>query len=139
MSLVLDSVSASLEGRNGEHQTLMHHQVGELELEMSIFTTLANASNEEKPSSHESVYATQAEAMREQLTTFISTYPTLFDTSSSPMGKISAYKQQKQASAARFKKSNASSRLANMSEVRYERLARGLKTETDRWGRLCGY
>ena len=127
MSLVLDTVSAALEGRDGEHQTLMHHQVGELELEANASTSLT----EEGTSKHRAGCASQAEAMRKQLNAFMSTYPALFEIGSLPVGKITAYKQQQQALAARWKRANAINRLANMSEVRYERLSRGLRTERD--------
>jgi hypothetical protein len=133
MSLVLDTVLASLEGRNGDRPTFMHHVVGELELETSVTADpLSEGYDDSKQRAAQ-------KTMRQQLAIFMSTYPTLFDAGSLPVGKITAYKQQKQAFAARSRKANAASRLANMSEVRYERLAKGLKVMTDRWGRLYGY
>ena len=120
MSLVLDTVSAALEGRNGECPIPMHQEVAELELETIVATNHL--------SEYERNHAPQTEAMHAKLTAFVSTYSTLFETASLPVGKITAYKQQKQELAARSKRANAINRLANMSEVRYERLARELKT-----------
>lgn len=135
MSLVLDTMSAALEGPNGEHSTFMHHQVGELELEMAIKTTLADgddvciAHKLATESQHRSTCASQAEAMRKLLTTFMSTYPSILEAGGSPLSKTTAYMQRKQTLAARSEKANTIDRLANMSEVQYERLMESFKTE----------
>jgi hypothetical protein len=134
MSLVLDTMSAALEGPNGEHSTFMHHQVGELELEMAITTTIDEdeARTVHEPaikSEHGLACVSQAEAMRELLTTFMSTYPGILEAGESPVGKITAYMQRKQTLAARSERANAIDRLANMSEVQYERLMESFKTK----------
>lgn len=135
MSLVLDTMSAALEGPNGEHSTFMHHQVGELELGMTIKTTLADADdvyiaqNSAMDSQHRSTCASQAEAMRGLLITFMSTYPSILEASQSPVGKITAYMRRKQTLAARPERANTIDKLANMSEVQYERLMESFKTK----------
>ena len=134
MSLVLDTMSAALEGPNGEHSTFIHHQVGELELEKTISTNPADGDGihtVHEPgldSKHRIACAFQAEAMREQLTTFMSAYPSVLESGGLPVGKITAYMQQKQARAEQAKKANAINRLANMSEVQFERLMEELKS-----------
>jgi hypothetical protein len=71
MSLILDTMSTALEGRNGEHSIFMHHQVGELELEKAITTSLddeddVRAVHESAiDPNHRATCASQAEAMRE--------------------------------------------------------------------------
>lgn len=135
MSLVLDTMTATLEGRNGEYSTIMNHQVAELELEKIITTSfedqndVCTADVSAIDSKHRVACAFQAKAMREQLTTFKSAHPTLFHTSESPISKITAYMQQKQSLAARSEKAHAASRLANMSEVQYERLMGAFKSK----------
>ena len=135
MTLVLDTMSAALEGPNGEHSTFMHHQVGELELEMAIETTFGDEGDirtVHEPamcSQHRSACASQAQAMRKLLTTFMSTYPSILDIGGPPVGKITAYMQRKQALAAQSERANAIDRLANMSEVQYERLMESFKTK----------
>jgi hypothetical protein len=135
MSLILDTMSTALEGRNGEHSTFIRHQVGELELEKSITTSFEDENDLHESavgSKHRATCTFQAEAMREQLATFMSAYPTLFQASGSPMGKITAYMQQKKAFAERSEKSHAANRLANMSEVQYERLMGAFKSKCKR-------
>ena len=135
MTLVLDTMSAALEGPNGEHSTFMNHQVGELELETTVETTLADeddvciAHRLAMDSQHRSSCASQAEAMRGLLITFMSTYPSLLEADKSPLGKITAYMQRKQTLAACSGRANAIDRLANMSEVQYERLMECFKTK----------
>lgn len=142
MTLVLDTMSTALEGRDGKYPKAMHHTVGELELEKTITTNLLDEDHArfdrdtENMSNHDAVCASQAEVMREQLSTFMAAYQSVFDTSGSPVGKITAYMQQKEALATRSKKAHAMSRLANMSEARYERLLKDLKTESEWWGHL---
>jgi hypothetical protein len=136
MSLVLDTMSTALEGRNGEHSTFMHHQVGELELEKTITIEdgddLRIVHESATDSTHHTTCTSQAEAMREQLITFMLAYPTLFQTSSPLMGKITAYMQRKDALAAQSDRAHAASRLANMSEVQYERLMGAFKSKCRR-------
>lgn len=135
MSLILDTMSAALEGPNGEHSTFINHQVGELELEAAVETTLADgddvciAHRLAIDRQHRSSCASQAEAMRELLVTFMSTYPSLLEAEKSPLGKITAYMQRKQTLAAYSERANAIDRLANMSEVQYERLMESFKTK----------
>jgi hypothetical protein len=81
--LVVDTMTATLMGRNGECSTLMHHQIGELELEKAITTSLGyedvrTAHESAINSNHGATCTSQAEAIGEQLTTFMSAYPTLF-------------------------------------------------------------
>jgi alkylhydroperoxidase/carboxymuconolactone decarboxylase family protein YurZ len=131
ITLVLDIMSAALEGRNGEHAKFMHHQVGEIELEKTITTTAANPEDvqtidqSELLAKHCTTSAAQAESMRQQLTMFMAAYPTIFQAGVSPVGKITAYMQRKETLAVSNKKVNAIGRLANMSEVRYEKLSSG--------------
>jgi len=137
MSLIIDTMSTALEGRNGEYSTFMHHQVGELELEKAITTSLegedVHAAHEPAINSiHRATCASQARAMREQLATFMSVYSTLFETGGTPLGKITAYMQQKKVLAERSEKSHAANRLANMSEVQYERLMGAFKSKCKR-------
>jgi hypothetical protein len=63
--------------------------------------------------------------MRQQLTMFMAAYLTIFQAGVSPVGKITAYMQRKETLAVSNKKVNAIGRLANMSEVRYEKLSSG--------------
>lgn len=138
LSLVVNTMNAALEGRNGEHSTCTHHQVGELELEKVITTSLEGRDDVRtvhEPatnSDHRAVCASQAEAMREQLTNFMSAYPSLFQAGGSPMGKITAYMQRKKTLAERSERVHAASRLANMSEVQYERLMGAFKSRCTR-------
>jgi hypothetical protein len=131
MTLVLDTISAALEGRNGEHAKFMHHQVGELELAKTITTTAGKHEDAfildraELLARHCTTSAAQAESMRQQLTTFMAAYPAIFQADATPVGKITAYMQRKESLAASNKKVNATGRLANMAEVRYERLVGG--------------
>jgi hypothetical protein len=136
MSIVLDTMLTALEGRNGEYSTFMHHQVGELELEKAITTNPKDEADvrieSAFDSSHRATCTSQAEAMREQLTIFMSAYPTLFQADGSPIGKITAYMQRKKALAERREKAHAANRLANMSEVQYERLMGAFKSKCKR-------
>lgn len=138
MSLVLDTMLTALEGRNGEYSTFMHHQVDELELEKNIGTPLEgghdvhNISESAIYSKHLATCTSPAQAMREQLNTFMSAYPTLFQIGGSPMGKITAYMQQKKGLVERLEKSHAADRLANMSEVQYETLMGAFKSKCKR-------
>jgi hypothetical protein len=131
MTLVIDTMSAALEGRNGEHAKFMHHQVGELELAKTITTTAAKHEDlytidqAELLAKHCTTSAAQAESMRQQLTVFMAAYPTIFQAGVFPVGKITAYMQRKETLAASNKKVNAIGGLANMSEVQYERLVCG--------------
>jgi hypothetical protein len=123
MSLVVDTMTAALEGRNGEYSTSMHRQVGELELEKAITTSLEDEDNETATApKHRASRTSQAEALREKITTFMSAHSTLFQAGGSPVGKTTAYMQRKYALAAQSERAHAGSRLANMSEVQYERL-----------------
>jgi hypothetical protein len=131
MTLVLDTMSAALEGRNGEHAKVMHHQVGEIELEKTITTTAAKheeiytIDHAELLAKHCTTSAAQAESMRQQLTMFMAAYPAIFQVRISPVGKITAYMQRNEMLAASTRKSNATGRLANMAEVQYEKLVGG--------------
>lgn len=135
MTLVLDTMSAALEGPNGEHSTFMHHRVGELELEMAIETIYGDEDDvrtAHEPavySQHCSACTSQAQAMRRLLTAFMSTYSNILDVDGSAVGKITAYMQRKQALASQSERANAIERLANMSEVQYERLMESFKTK----------
>lgn len=128
MTLVLDKVSAALEGPNGEHPIYMHHQVGELELEKTVTTSFTNdldardSSEADHSANHRAANASHADSIRNQLTSFMAAYPAISEAGVSPVGKITAYMQQKEAVAARKSKDSAADRLTNMSEVRYERL-----------------
>jgi hypothetical protein len=138
MSLVLDTMSTALEGRNGEYSTFMHHQVGELELEKAITTSLEDQDDVHTVHKsavdlkHRTTCASQAEVMRKRLDSFMSAYPTLFQTGNSPLGKITAYMQRKHALEAQAERAHAASRLANMSEVQYERLMGAFKSRCTR-------
>jgi hypothetical protein len=131
MTLVLDTMSAALEGRNGEHAKFMHYQVGELELAKTITTTATNLEEActidqaELLAKHCTASAVEAESMRQQLSAFMAAYPAIFQAGATPVGKITAYMQRKETLAASNKKVNATGRLANMAEVRYERLVGG--------------
>ncbi|KAM0709614.1 hypothetical protein Q7P35_003654 [Cladosporium inversicolor] len=135
MSLVLDTMTAALEGRNGEYSTFMNHQVGELELEKAITTNLEDEdgvrSIDESAmrSHHRATCASQAEAMREQLTTFMLTYPSLLEADGSPVGKITAYMERKHALAERLETTHAANKLVKTSEVQYERLMGAFKSK----------
>jgi hypothetical protein len=111
----------------------MHHQVGELELEKAITTSLEDEDDETATApEHRAKCTSQAEALREQITAFMLAHSTLFQAGGSPMGKITAYMQQKQVLAARSERAHAASRLASMSEVHYERLTGAFKSKCKR-------
>ena len=127
MTILLDTMSATLEGRDGELPKYMHHQVGELELEKTITTSLTTEDdvnfNEAKLAArHQAVRGFEAYVMREQLSTFMQSYPAIFSAEGAPLGKVTAYMQQKGDAASRAAKANAKGRLANMSEVQYDKL-----------------
>jgi thiamine-triphosphatase len=117
LTLVLDSMLASLEGPDGSHPKYMQqHKVGELELEKSVVTT------------HEALLAfvaSESETMNTHLEEFMAAYPSIFAGEGTPKGKLTAYIDQKKDLAARHWKANASGRFANFSEVKYDRLYSG--------------
>lgn len=127
MTILLDTMSAALEGRNGELPRYMHHQVGELELEKTITTCPttendARSNESELIARHQAVRASEADVMRQKLSTFMATHPDIFGAAGSPLSKVTAYMQQKGEQASRAAKANAKGRLANMSEIQYEKL-----------------
>lgn len=113
MTLVLDTMTAALEGRDGEHPESIHHQVGELELEKTVTAS---------PLDDRDTNTAQADSMREKLASFMTAYPTISDVGAPPVGKITAYMQHKETLAARKNKANVTARVADMSKERYERL-----------------
>ena len=60
--------------------------------------------------------------MSGQLEKFMAARPEIFNGEGSPLGKLTAYIEQQRDIAARSWKANAPGRLANMAEVKYERL-----------------
>lgn len=128
MTILLDTVSAALEGNDSELPRYMHHQVGELELEKTITTCPAAEKDAcfndevELTARHHAIRASEAKVMRTQLSTLMAAHPAIFDGEGSPLGKVTAYMQQKSDKASRVAKANAKGRLANMSELQYEKL-----------------
>jgi hypothetical protein len=126
MTLVLDSMLASLEGADGSHPKYMQHRVGELELEKTIVTGIATTNFESNNAPViDLTSASESNAMNTHLEEFMAAYPTVFAGEGTPKGKLTAYIDQKKELAARNWKANASGRFANLSEVKYERLFGG--------------
>jgi hypothetical protein len=128
MTLVLDSILASLEGTDGSHPKYMQHRVGELELEKTIVTDITTGNFEIKnvpvPVT-DLTSASESEKMNTHLEEFMAAYPSIFAGEGTPKGKLTAYIDQKKELAARHWKANASGRFANLSEVKYDRLFGG--------------
>jgi len=144
LTLVLDSMLASLEGLDGSHPKYMQHKVGELEFEKTIKTDIAttaitdNSESEDMTAitdadspftatknKHTTTCTSESNVMNAHLEAFMSAHPELFAGEGTPKGKLTAYIDQKKELAARDWKANASGRLANLSEVKYKRLFGG--------------
>lgn len=119
MTVVLDTITASLEGPNGDHPKYFTHQVGELELEKTV-TTESSESKE-----HEEICTSEVQRMNKQLATFMSAHPDLFAGKGIPVGKVTAYTKYKEELSARAWKANEPGRIANMSEIKWEREVNG--------------
>lgn len=115
MTVVLDTITASLEGPNGDHPKYFTHQVGELELERNITTESGEAQE------HEEVCAAGTEQMNQRLASFVEAHPDVFAGKGSPVGKMSAYINNKGDMLARAWKANEPGCIANMSEIKWER------------------
>lgn len=126
LTLVLDSMLASLEGPDGSHPKYMQHKVGELELEKTLVTdiTTTKYGSNNIPIA-DSVAASESNKMNSHLEEFMAAYPSIFAGEGTPQGKLTAYIDQKKDLAERHWKANASGRFANLSEVKYERLFGG--------------
>jgi hypothetical protein len=126
LTLVLDSMLASLEGPDGSHPKYMQHRVGELELEKSVTTDITTTRFEKNniPIA-DSVAISESDKMNAHLEEFMAAYPSIFAGEGTPKGKLTAYIDQKKDLAARHWKANASGRFANLSEVKYDRLYGG--------------
>jgi thiamine-triphosphatase len=122
MTLVLDSMLASLEGTDGSHPKYMQHRVGELELEKTIVTDVSTAKN--VPIT-DLTSPSESDKMNSHLEEFMAAYPSIFAGEGKPKGKLMACIDQKKELAARHWKANASGRFANLSEVKYDRLFGG--------------
>ena len=146
LTLVLDSMLASLEGPDGSHPKYMQHKVGELEFEKTTKTdiattaittnsdignipTVTNASTSPisatSDNHHTSTCTSESNTMNAHLEAFMSAHPEIFAGEGTPKGKLTAYIDQNKELAARDWKENASGRFANLSEVEYERLFGG--------------
>jgi hypothetical protein len=123
MTLVLDSMLASLEGADGSHPKYMQHRVGELELEKTIVST-AKFENNNMPIT-DLTTPSESDKMNSHLEEFMAAYPSIFAGEGTPKGKLMACIDQKKDLAARHWKANASGRFANLSEVKYDRLFGG--------------
>jgi hypothetical protein len=126
LTLVLDSMLASLEGPDGSHPKYMQHRVGELELEKSVTTDVTTTKfGKNNVPIADSVITSESNKMNTHLEEFMAAYPSIFAGEGTPKGKLTAYIDQKKDLAARHWKANASGRFANMSEVKYDRLHGG--------------
>lgn len=122
MTVVLDTIIASLEGPNGGHPKNFRHQVGELELEKTITTEPSDHDDESDLSiKHHSTRAMESDKMSMQLADFMKAHPELFVGRDAPLGKITAYVEHRREKAERAWKANEGGRIATMSEIKYER------------------
>jgi hypothetical protein len=126
LTLVLESMLASLEGPDGSHPKYMQHRVGELELEKSVTTDITTTKfGKNNVPIADSVAISESDKMNAHLEEFMAAYPSIFAGEGTLKGKLTAYIDQKKDLAARHWKANASGRFANMSEVKYDRLYGG--------------
>lgn len=126
MTLIIDTVIASLEGPNGEYPKNFAHQVGELELQKPIVTTSHHPNDHPLSSTkHSRLRAAEGDKMHEQLETFMDSHPEIFAGEGKPVGKLTAYIKHRKEQAERAWKANESGRIANMSEIKWEREING--------------
>lgn len=126
MTLIVDTMIASLEGPNGEYPKNFAHQVGELELQKPIVS--ASHHPNDHPLSctkHSQLRAAEGDKMHEQLETFMDAHPEIFTGEGKPVGKLTAYIRHRKEMAERAWKANESGRIANMSEIKWEREING--------------
>lgn len=125
MTLVLDTITTALEGRDGERPVYFFHQVGELELEAVVTTELGAESGAIDSAGLIAKHRVDREVtgakMSEELSAFMADRPEIFASEGSPLGKLSAYLQYHEENDARKWKVNEGGRVANMSEERWER------------------
>lgn len=127
LTLVVDSLLASLEGPEGSHPKVMRHVVGKLELERTVTTNIptTNTYDHHNKEHHSRTLASASETMNTLLESFMRSHPALFAGEGTPKGKLTACVEQKRARAERDWRANESGRLANLSEVGFERLFGG--------------
>lgn len=132
LTLVVDTMDTSLEGPHGDHpKYLKRHQVGELEFEKTITTILHEDDGTiridpaELEAKHQAERASQGDLLNKQLEEFMTARPEICNGEGSPLGKLTAYIAQQKDYAARAWKANEPNRIANMAEVKWERLYGG--------------
>lgn len=125
MTLVLDTITTALEGRDGERPEYFFHQVGELELEAVVTTELGAEGGAIDSAGLIAKHRVDREVagtkMSEQLRAFMAQRPEIFANEGRPVGKLSAYLQYHEENDARKWKVNEGGRVANLSEERWER------------------
>lgn len=125
MTLVLDTITTALEGRDGDRPVYFFHQVGELELEAVVTTELGAEGGAIDSAGLIAKHRVDREVagakMSEELSAFMADRPEMFAGEGSPVGKLSAYLQYHEEKDARKWKANEGGRVANMSEERWER------------------
>jgi hypothetical protein len=123
LTLVLDSMLASLEGPDGSHPKYMQHRVGELELEKTVVTDITTTKfGKNNIPIADSIATSESDKMNVHLEELMAAYPSIFAGEGTPKGKLTAYIDQKKDLAERHWKANASGRFANLSEVKFDRL-----------------
>lgn len=126
MTLIIDSMIASLEGPNGEYPKNFAHQVGELELQKPIFAPSHHPNDHPLScTKHSQLRAAEGDKMHEQLEVFMDAHPDIFAGEGKPVGKLTAYIRHRKEMAERVSKANESGRIANMSEIKWEREING--------------
>jgi hypothetical protein len=125
LTLILDSMLASLEGPDGSHPKYMQHRVGELELEKTVVTDITTKFGKNNIPIADSIATSESDKMNTHLEEFMAAYPSIFAGEGTPKGKLTAYIDQKKDLAERHWKANASGRFANLSEVKVDRLYGG--------------
>ncbi|KAM0719946.1 hypothetical protein Q7P37_004081 [Cladosporium fusiforme] len=123
MTIVLDTIIASLEGADGGHPKNFHHEIGELELAKTVTTQLNGTADGDGAlvRKHDSARVAEGDRMDEELAAFMKARPEVFAGDGVPLGKLTAYVKYKKDQAERAWKANEGGRIASMSEIKWER------------------
>lgn len=119
INICLDTVTAALRGKDGDHPEHFHHQVGELELVKTV-----NSPPTASAAEHGALCKSESEKLRCQLMAFKARRSDLFGGEGTPQGKLTAYLDVEKVQARRLWEVNRPGRIANITYFVYDRMTK---------------